>query len=103
MNFSDMLKAPVLVATQEKKPRKYSNVGPSLVRSRAEARYRLYLENNKLTTGQIAAKLGLSHMGCLCSLYDMEKRGVVERVGTIPKANGKGRASILWTWVKEKQ
>lgn len=70
---------------------------------RADAKYKQLLTGKTLPTGDIAQRLGLSHMGCLTSLYNLEKRGLVERVGALPrrpsyKSLG-GRGQILWTWI----
>lgn len=104
MNFADMLKAPVVPLVSIKEQRKARAVRTSkIVQAKADGRYRLLMENNKITCAEIARKMGLSHMGCLSSLYKLEKRGLIKRVGWLPRPPDMhmGKGSILWTWVKE--
>ena len=66
----------------------------------AEERYRAILYGAKVATGDIANRLGISHMGCLTTLYKLEKRGRIRRAGIIARKDHepKGRGQILWTW-----
>lgn len=61
-------------------------LGPKSRRDKADARYIKMLENGPLLTGTIASRLGISHMGCLSSLYSLEERKIVRRL----KANTVG-------------
>lgn len=69
------------------------------IRNKSRGRYRLVMEGRELTTGEIAAKRGITHMGCLNSLYQMEAEGLIERVG-LQKKEGPGKATIIWRWKK---
>jgi hypothetical protein len=64
--------------------------------ARADARWKAIFGEDALTTGQLAAKRGCSHMGTLSSMYKLEKRGLVVRAGLAP-TNG-NKPTILWRW-----
>lgn len=96
MNLIAMLSAvPMGRGTAVTKTRPPRTNSP--IRKRSDEAYQHLLSGQALTTGEVAAKRGLTHMGCLCSLRKMEARGVVMRVGTRPK-QGVGKAPIIWTW-----
>lgn len=93
LSFTSMLLAPF-----EREPVKKKPVPPKsgpIIKARSQNQYRLILEGNILTTGEIASRRGISHMGCLSSLYQMEREGFIERKGVRAK-EGKGKATILW-------
>ena len=73
--------------------------------SKADVKYRDLLTGKQMTTGEIARTFGYSPMGCLTSLYRLEQRGKIKRVGTAPRVNGykniPGRGSIIWTWCED--
>lgn len=50
------------------------------------------------TVGNAAAKMDISHVGCLNQLYRYEKRGLVMRMPEHVEVGAGGRA-ILWKWV----
>lgn len=96
MNFiQQLMKAPVVDAP---KKRQGKSTGPQAIKAKAHGRYRLIMEGNELTTGEIAAKRGITHMGCLSSLYQMESEGLIERVGTRP--TGGTKPTVVWRWKK---
>lgn len=72
-------------------------------RAKADAKYRELLSGKALSTGQIAGHFGYSHCGTLSSLYALEERALVRRVGIQERPNGAphGRGTILWTWNNE--
>jgi hypothetical protein len=64
--------------------------------ARATARWKAIFGEASLTTGQLAAKRGCSHMGALSSLYKLEARGLIVRDGLAP-TNG-NKPTIVWRW-----
>jgi len=99
MNIFDQLN---VIASSPRKKRIYRiHHSPHMVQQMAaEERYRAILAGAKVATGDIANRLGISHMGCLSTLYELEKRGRIRRAGIIARKDNepKGRGQILWTW-----
>ena len=67
------------------------------MQARSDARWKAMLAGEPRTTTQLASKFGYSHMGALSSLYKLEKRKQVKRIGTAP--SGGNRPVILWQWI----
>ena len=109
LDFFGMLSAPVKPLVEKKeepKPKRVTvqkNKTPWVDRRRkVYEKYRALMEGTVLSTGEIAGAMGYTHMGCLTSLYKMEKRGVIKRVGSRPRDHAYGgRGQITWTWVGE--
>lgn len=70
---------------------------------KATAKYEALFTAGSLTTSEIANALGYSHMGCLSSLYKLEKRGRIKRIGIKerPPNAPRGRGQIIWSWVPQ--
>ena len=99
MNLFDQLNAATNAPRPAEKPtRRGQNKPWKALSSRIEKEYRDLLTGNPMTTGAIAAKRGLTHMGVLTSLYNMEARGVVKRVGVQPRPASmpRGKGQIIW-------
>ena len=96
LSFAGMLLAPFDANKKERKKPVPPKSGP-ILKARSQGRYRLIMEGKTLSTGEIASIQGITHMGCLSSLYQMEKDGFIERKGLRAK-EGKGKATILWGW-----
>ena len=68
----------------------------------ALAKYRDVMKGKRLTSPQIASKLGYTTTGTTTMLYRMEKRGIVSRVGHAPRPKAQrmyGRPAVIWVWV----
>ena len=94
--FAQMLLAPFDANRKERKKPIPPKSGP-VIKAKCQSRYRSIMEGQALTTGEIAAKQGLSHMGCLSTLYQLEKDNMIVRLGTRAK-EGRGKATIVWGW-----
>lgn len=55
------------------------SLGPKIKQQKADKRYLDMLADGGLPTGTIASRLGISHMGCLNSLYSLEERKLIKR------------------------
>lgn len=67
------------------------------LQSRSDKRWKETFGGMPRTTTQLASKFGYSHMGALSSLYKLETRKQVKRVGTAP--SGGNRPVIIWQWI----
>ena len=96
MNMIDALRA----ASSAQKPKR-SNPGHKrsreVMQRNSDARWKNTFAGQELTTAQLACKLGYSHMGALSSLYKLEKREKVVRVGVVP--SGGNKPAVLWKWI----
>ena len=98
LSFTDMLLAPITVASSKESMRGKKSHAKSreTIKANSRDRYRLIMEGNKLTTGDIASRRGITHMGCLSTLYEMEKEGLIERLGM--KDSTGSRQTVVWGW-----
>lgn len=107
MKFTDMLNSGPVI----KKSRRGEHLrawarnvdrAHEVVRQRADERYFGLLNGREMASPEIAMALGLTCMGCLTSLYRLEKRGKIKRAGIRPRPAGSsyGKPAILWTWVE---
>lgn len=80
-------------------PKKRGSTGPQKKREAADKRYIKLLSRGVQLTGTIANKFGLSHMGCLSSLYELEKRGIVKRVRPADHGIPNAGRSLAWMLV----
>ena len=107
LNLFDMLSAPVKPLMEKKEAPKRAVPIPTNKpwlsrRDKADAKFRALLKDGPKSTGEISGAFSYTHMGCLTSLYRMEKRGLVKRVGSRPRDGGiGGRGQILWAWAGE--
>ena len=110
MNLFDQLNAAFATTfvMPPKRSRKGHNPAPTnkpwlSKQVEADARYRKLLMGKTLPTSAITDHMGITRMGGLTSLYKLEERGKVKRMGTVPRnANVlRGRGQILWTWVDD--
>ena len=74
LSFTGMLLAPMLQQTKKESQRGKKGHAKSrqAMKVNTRGRYRLAMEGRELTTGEIANARGLTHMGCLSTLYELE-------------------------------
>lgn len=95
--FTALIAAGAQAAGQRKRNDAAYARSRKTMQARSDARWKAVFAGEPRTTTQLTTKLGYSHMGGLSSLYKLEERKKVERIGTAP--SGGNRPVILWQWI----
>ena len=99
MNLLDQLTFARTSENKTEKPKPKNKPWLSRQKNVTE-KYRQIMVGQKLTTSQVASRAGISHMGALTYLYELEKRKLVKRDGIMerPENAMRGRGQIIWAW-----